>query len=66
MARAALHHFSANVSQAVDELVRRGGMVPPEWMQNLLVTSSSNSSTSSSVSGKLLAVRQPGISRRIK
>jgi hypothetical protein len=54
MAHAALHHFNANVPQTVEELVRLGGMVPPEWLQALQVAtaSSSSSTTSSSVSGK--------------
>jgi hypothetical protein len=56
MARAALHHFSANVSQAVEELVRMEGVVPPEWLQALQVASASSSNTSSSVSSKFRAV----------
>jgi len=46
-AHAALHHFSANVDRAVEELLRLGGSVPPDWLQNLPnIPSNSNSDES--------------------
>ena len=46
MARAALHHYGADIERAVGELAQLGGIVPPQWLESLYSSLSSTSSTS--------------------
>lgn len=47
-ARAALHHFHADVQRSIEELLRVGGEVPQAWKDALQAVSGSSGS-----SGKL-------------
>ena len=45
-ARAALHHFQADVQRSIDELLKTGGLALDEWNQSIPSTTATSSETS--------------------